>query len=119
LSVLGIKGIVFAAATHALAKALLFACLSGPEADGALEGEPKGLAARYPVATFGFLFGMLAMLGIPPTMASSVVGGFTRQRCRLAGTGCCFIISSIFALIAYTLALTRIWWGPTHDPTPR
>jgi multicomponent Na+:H+ antiporter subunit A len=119
LSVLGIKGIVFAAATHALAKALLFACLSGPEADGALEGEPKGLAARYPVATFGFLFGMLAMLGIPPTM------GFL-GRWRLYETAvqigwplaAVFIISSIFALIAYTLALTRIWWGPTHEPSP-
>jgi multicomponent Na+:H+ antiporter subunit A len=119
LSALGIKGIVFAAATHALAKALLFACLSGPEADGALEGEPKGLAARYPVATFGFLFGMLAMLGIPPTM------GFL-GRWRLYETAvqigwplaAVFILSSIFALIAYTLALTRVWWGPTHDPTP-
>jgi NADH:ubiquinone oxidoreductase subunit 2 (subunit N) len=29
-----------------------------------------------------------------------------------------FIVSSIFALIAYTLALTRIWWGPPHEPHP-
>ena len=116
---LGIRGGLFAAYTHALAKALLFACLSGPEADGALEGEPKGLAASYPVAAFGFLFGMLAMLGIPPTLG--YIG-----RWRLYETAvqigwplaAVFILSSIFALIAYTLALTRIWWGPTHDPTP-
>ena len=108
-----------AAATHALAKALLFICLSGPEADGALEGEPKGLAARYPVAAFGFLFGMLAMLGIPPTM------GFI-GRWRLYETAvqigwplaAVFIVSSIFALIAYVLALTRNWWGPPDEPDP-
>jgi formate hydrogenlyase subunit 3/multisubunit Na+/H+ antiporter MnhD subunit len=119
MNVIGLDGAIFAVATHSLAKALLFICLSGPEADGMLDGEHTGLAARYPAATFGFLFGMLAMLGIPPTM------GFL-GRWRLYETAvqigwplaAVFIISSIFALIAYTLALTRIWWGPTHDPTP-
>jgi multicomponent Na+:H+ antiporter subunit A len=119
LKTLGYDGAIFAAATHSLAKALLFICLSGPEADGALEGEPKGLAARYPVAAFGFLFGMLAMLGIPPTM------GFL-GRWRLYETalqiGPCpltiFILSSIFALIAYVLALTRFWWGPPDEAKP-
>ena len=119
INIIGLNGAIFAAATHALAKALLFICLSGPEADGALDGEHTGLATRYPVATFGFLFGMLAMLGIPPTM------GFL-GRWRLYETAvqigwplaAVFILSSVFALIAYTLALTRIWWGPTHDPTP-
>jgi formate hydrogenlyase subunit 3/multisubunit Na+/H+ antiporter MnhD subunit len=119
LNALGIKGVVFAASTHALAKALLFACLAGPEADGELDGEHIGLATRYPVAAFGFLFGMLAMLGIPPTMG--YIG-----RWRLYETAvqigwplaAIFIISSIFALIAYTLALTRVWWGPPHEPSP-
>jgi len=118
-SILGFQGGLFAAYTHILAKALLFICLSGPEADGALEGEPKGLAARYPVATFGFLFGMLAMLGIPPTM------GFL-GRWRLYETAvqigwplaAVFILSSIFALIAYVLALTRYWWGPPDEANP-
>jgi multicomponent Na+:H+ antiporter subunit A len=118
-NILGLNGVIFAAATHALAKALLFICLSGPEADGALDGEHTGLATRYPVAAFGFLFGMLAMLGIPPTM------GFI-GRWRLYETAvqigwplaAVFIVSSIFALIAYTLALTRVWWGPEHAPHP-
>jgi len=118
-NLIGLKGALIAAATHALAKALLFICLSGPEADGALDGEHTGLATRYPVATFGFLFGMLAMLGIPPTM------GFM-GRWRLYETAvqigwplaAIFILSSIFALIAYTLALTRVWWGPEHVPNP-
>jgi len=119
MNALGIKGVVFAASTHALAKALLFICLSGPEADGALEGEHTGLINRYPVAAFGFLFGMLAMLGIPPTLG--YIG-----RWRLYETAvqigwplaAVFILSSIFALIAYTLALTRVWWGPEHVPHP-
>ncbi len=116
----GIEIIVFPAVTHALAKALLFICLAGPEADGALEGEPKALAARYPVAAFGFLFGMLAMLGIPPTLG--YIG-----RWRLYETAVqigwplasVFILSSIMALIAYTLALTRVWWGPPDEPSPQ
>jgi formate hydrogenlyase subunit 3/multisubunit Na+/H+ antiporter MnhD subunit len=119
MNALGTKGVVFAAVTHALAKALLFACLSGPEADGALDGEHTGLATRYPVATFGFLFGMLAMMGVPPTLG--YIG-----RWRLYETAvqigwplaAVFILSSIFALIAYTLALTRIWWGPPGEAHP-
>jgi formate hydrogenlyase subunit 3/multisubunit Na+/H+ antiporter MnhD subunit len=118
-NIIGVDGAIFAAATHSLAKALLFICLSGPEADGALEGEPKGLATRYPVAAFGFLFGMLAMLGIPPTLG--YIG-----RWRLYETAvqigwplaAVFILSSIFALIAYVLALTRNWWGPPDEPDP-
>jgi multicomponent Na+:H+ antiporter subunit A len=117
LSALGSTGALVAAATHALAKALLFACLSGPEADGALDRQETGLAAHYPVAAFGFLFGLLAMLGIPPTL------GFI-GRWRLYETAlqinpflaAVFILSSILALIAYVLALTGIWWGPAHDP---
>jgi formate hydrogenlyase subunit 3/multisubunit Na+/H+ antiporter MnhD subunit len=29
-----------------------------------------------------------------------------------------FVLSSILALIAYVLALTHIWWGPEHNPSP-
>jgi NADH:ubiquinone oxidoreductase subunit 2 (subunit N) len=119
LSALGISGALFAAATHALAKALLFVCLSGPEADGALDGHHTGLIGRYPVSAFGFLFGMLAILGVPPTL------GYM-GRWRLYETAlqinplllAVFILSSILALIAYVLALTRFWWGPEYDPHP-
>ena len=59
---------------------------------------------------------MLAMLGIPPTI------GFI-GRWRLYETAvqigwplaAVFILSSILALIAYVLALTRIWWGPPAE----
>ena len=118
-STLGFDGVLFAACTHALAKALLFACLSAPEAAGALDGEHTGLITRYPVSAFGFLFGMLAMLGIPPMM------GYL-GRWRLYETALqispllltVFILSSVFALIAYVLALTRVWWGPACEPSP-
>jgi NADH:ubiquinone oxidoreductase subunit 5 (subunit L)/multisubunit Na+/H+ antiporter MnhA subunit len=118
---LGAQGALYAAVTHSLAKALLFVCLSGPEAGGALSENSTGLATRYPVSAFGFLFGMLAMLGIPPTI------GFM-GRWRLYETAvqigwplaAVFIISSILALVAYVLALTRNWWGPAtnEDPPP-
>jgi multicomponent Na+:H+ antiporter subunit A len=115
-SVLGIIGAIFAASTHALAKALLFICISGPEADGALNNESTGLAKRYPVAAFGFLFGMLAMLGIPPMMG--YLGRWRLYETVLQISPlllAVFILSSIFALIAYVLALTRVWWGPAHN----
>jgi multicomponent Na+:H+ antiporter subunit A len=119
LRTLGIEGAILAATAHSLAKALLFICLSAPEADGALDGEHTGLAKRYPVSAFGFLFGMLAMLGIPPMM------GFL-GRWRLYETAlqidpwllAAFILSSMFALIAYVLALTHVWWGPEYVPHP-
>jgi multicomponent Na+:H+ antiporter subunit A len=113
---LGTTGALVAATTHALAKALLFTCLAGPEAARLLEGNHTGLITRYPVSAFGFLFGMLAMLGIPPTI------GFI-GRWKLYETavqigwplGAIFILSSILDLIAYVLALTGIWWGPPSN----
>jgi len=119
VNLIGYQGAIIAATTHALAKALLFICLSAPEADGALDSEHTGLITRYPVSAFGFLFGMLAMLGIPPML------GYL-GRWRLYETAvqigwplaAVFILSSIFALIAYVLALTRVWWGPPHEPSP-
>ena len=118
-NILGFNGALVAASTHALAKALLFACLTGPEADGALEGEHTGLAVRYPVSAFGFLFGMLAMLGVPPTLG--FIGRWRLYEAALQINPlllAIFVLSSIFALIAYVLALTRVWWGPTNDPNP-
>ena len=116
VSLLGIQGALVAAATHSLAKALLFACLAAPEAAGELSESPIALAVRYPYSAFGFLFGMLAMLGVPPTMG--YIGRWRLYSMALqAGPWplVVFILSSVFALIAYTLALTRNWWGPPGD----
>jgi multicomponent Na+:H+ antiporter subunit D len=110
---IGMRGALIAATVHALAKALLFISLSAPEADGALSAKSRGLASRYPLSAAGFLLGMLAMLGIPPTL------GFA-GRWRLYETAlqinpwvlAVFVLSSMFALISYVLCLTRVWWGP-------
>jgi NADH:ubiquinone oxidoreductase subunit 5 (subunit L)/multisubunit Na+/H+ antiporter MnhA subunit len=112
---LGFAGALFAASTHAIAKALLFICLSAPEASGELTSEPVGLASRFPVSAFGFLFGMLAMLGIPPTLGFVGRWRLYEAAARIhPALAAVFIISSILALIAYVLALTRIWWGPAR-----
>ena len=112
ISTVGVAGAIAGAAVHAMAKALLFVALSGPEADGVLEGNPSGLAARYPVSAAAFLAGMLAMLGVPPLM------GFV-DRWRLYATAlnlsplvlAGFIAASMMALVGYVLCLTRNWWG--------
>ena len=109
---IGLTGAMLGAVAHALAKGLLFICLSSAEADGSLTSGSVGLSALYPVSGAGFVFGMLAMLGIPPTL------GFV-ARWRLYETALAtgplalalFIVASAFSLIAYTLALTRFWWG--------
>jgi formate hydrogenlyase subunit 3/multisubunit Na+/H+ antiporter MnhD subunit len=116
---LGYSGALLAAATHALAKALLFVCLSAPEAAGELDGERSGLTSRYPISGFGFLFGMLAMLGVPPTMG--FIGKWRLYETALQMNPlllAAFALSSILALIAYALALTRTWWGAARDGDP-
>jgi multicomponent Na+:H+ antiporter subunit D len=63
---------------------------------------------------------MLAMLGVPPLM------GFA-SRWRLYETALAqapwvlalYVASSMMALIAYVLALTRYWWGPSSDELPK
>ena len=113
---IGMEGAIIGAVVHAIAKALLFISLSAPEADGALSTDSRGLAARYPLSATAFLVGMLAVLGIPPTL------GFA-GRWRLFETASqsgrwvlfAFVLSSMFALLSYVLALSRVWWGPRDD----
>jgi formate hydrogenlyase subunit 3/multisubunit Na+/H+ antiporter MnhD subunit len=113
---LGTTGALLGAAAHAVAKTLLFVSISSAEADGNLGNGLKGLAQRYPVSAAGFMAGMLAMLGVPPMV------GFA-GRWRLYSTAsnlnhgllAGFIASSMLALVAYVLCLTRVWWGPASD----
>lgn len=113
---LGLRGALIGAASHAVAKTLLFVTLSSAEADGNLGGGLKGLAQRYPFSAAGFMAGMLAMLGVPPMV------GFA-GRWRLYSTAsnmnhgllAGFIAASMLSLVAYVLCLTRLWWGPASD----
>ena len=68
ISSLGQDGVLLAAASHALGKSLLFIAIAAPERDGALARGDTGLAGRYPFSAFGFLMGMLTLLGIPPML---------------------------------------------------
>jgi multicomponent Na+:H+ antiporter subunit A len=112
VSTLGYEGAVMGAAAHAVAKALLFISLSSPEANGELGAESRALASRYPVSAAGFLFGMLAVLGVPPTMG--FVGRWRLyETAAQKGSGwlTVLMVSSMLALIAYVRALTGRWWG--------
>jgi multicomponent Na+:H+ antiporter subunit A len=115
LSTLGRDGLVLAAASHALGKSLLFVSIARPEHDGALGDGNTGLATDYPYSAFGFLMGMLAMLGIPPML------GFA-GRWKLYETALQihpalligFVLASILSLFAYVQAFTSMWWGSPH-----
>jgi NADH:ubiquinone oxidoreductase subunit 5 (subunit L)/multisubunit Na+/H+ antiporter MnhA subunit len=112
MQTLGVSGAIFAACTHSLAKALLFTCLVAPETAGELDGRPIALITRYPVSAFGFLFGMLAMLGVPPMLGYAGRWRLYESAIRIGPWWLAvFVLSSIFALIAYVLALTHTWWG--------
>jgi len=110
--VIGFEGAVIGAATHAVAKALLFISISSPEADGELKSNSRGLASHYPVSAAGFLIGMLAVLGIPPTIGFAGRWRIYETAAQL-GTGwlTLMILASMLALIAYVRALTGMWWG--------
>jgi multicomponent Na+:H+ antiporter subunit A len=117
---IGFEGALLGAATHALAKALLFISLSAPEANGDLRADSRGLASRYPVSAAGFLVGMLAVLGIPPTLG--FIGRWRiYETAAQQGKGwlAVLIAGSMIALIAYVRALTGTWWGASPaEATP-
>ena len=112
LDTLGRDGVFLAAASHALGKSLLFVSIALPEHDGLLEHGEHALASRYPFSAFGFLMGMLTMLGVPPML------GFA-GRWKLYETALHihpalligFLLASILALFAYVIAFTNCWWG--------
>jgi multicomponent Na+:H+ antiporter subunit A len=113
---LGIEGAMYGALAHALAKALLFITLAVPEDHGDLDD--RGLAGRYPLASAGFVLGMLAILGVPPLL------GFTgRWRIYMAAYQAnavylaLFLLASALSLVAYSRALIAHWWGPSSAST--
>jgi formate hydrogenlyase subunit 3/multisubunit Na+/H+ antiporter MnhD subunit len=116
LTTLGHSGVVLAASSHAMAKSLLFICIASPEYDRDLNDESSALAARYPVSAFGFLVGMLAILGVPPLLGYAGRWRLYETALKLhpvllAG----FILASILALIAYVKVFTETWWGEPRN----
>jgi len=117
ISRVGPDGVILAAASHALGKSLLFITIASPEHDGAFARGDVGLAKRYPFSAFGFLMGMLTLLGIPPMLGFAgrwklYETALTIHPVLLAG----FVLASMLALIAYVIAFTSLWWGiPSYD----
>ena len=112
LSSMGQSAVVLAAASHAMAKSLLFISIASPQQDGASCHAASGLAARYPFSAFGFFVGMLGMLGVPPLLGYAgrwrlYEVALQSHPALLAG----FVLASMLALIAYVNAFTGFWWG--------
>ena len=87
VSTLGTEGILFAAVSHALAKALLFACLAAPEAAGEFEGTPIGIGGavpgerlRIPLRNAGHA-GHTAAAGLPGQVAALRYGAEDKHQC--------------------------------------
>jgi multicomponent Na+:H+ antiporter subunit A len=113
---LGLTGALIGATVHALAKALLFASISGPEADGAKLTDARGLASRHPIGAVGFAIGSLAVLGVPPTLGYAAhwriftaVAGNVPLLTALCG-------AAMLSVAVYARAIALFWWGPDTSP---
>ena len=115
----GIGGAVIGATVHAVAKALLFASVAGPEADGEALVNPRGLATRHPVAMAGFVVGALAVLGVPPTL-----GFAAHWRIFAAASGDLPLFAALcgaamLSVATYARAIAVFWWGEAPaQPAP-
>lgn len=109
---LGIQAALTGAVVHSLAKVLLFSSLFSIEAE--FGGIPKrgGMAQKFPVSSAAFLIGMIAILGVPPSL-----GYIARWRIYSLGFATSpwllglLLISSAIALLAYGRVLATFWWG--------
>ena len=113
----GIEGAILGAAAHAIAKALLFASVSGPEVEDAAMLNPRGLASRHPLSSFGFVVGALVVLGVPPTLGYL---GHWRILSAVADNTPVFVIlagSAMLSVAIYARAIALYWWG-AEIPAP-
>jgi NADH:ubiquinone oxidoreductase subunit 5 (subunit L)/multisubunit Na+/H+ antiporter MnhA subunit len=114
----GIQGAMLGAAAHALAKALLFSSVSGPEAEGAALTDPRGLASQHPLSSLGFVIGALAVLGVPPTLGYPA---HWRIFSAVAANVPLFVIlagSAMLSVATYGRAIALYWWGAEIPPAP-
>jgi NADH:ubiquinone oxidoreductase subunit 5 (subunit L)/multisubunit Na+/H+ antiporter MnhA subunit len=113
----GIEGAILGAAAHAIAKALLFASVSGPEAEGAAMVNPRGLASQHPLPCVGFVVGALVVLGVPFTVGYP---GHWRIFSTVAANVPLFVIlagSAMLNVATYGRAIALFWWG-SEIPAP-
>jgi multicomponent Na+:H+ antiporter subunit D len=109
---LGLTGALIGATVHALAKALLFASISGPEANGARLTDARGLASRHPIGSVGFAIGALAVLGVPPTLGYAA---HWRIFTAVAGNAPLLTVlcgAAMLSVAVYARAIALFWWGP-------
>jgi len=114
----GLNGAVLGGAVHAMAKGLLFASVSGPEAEGAALVDARGLAVRHPLAATGFLVGSLALLGVPPTLGYSAhwrIFGALADAPALLAVLCG---AAMLSAAVYARAIALFWWGPEAQAGP-
>jgi multicomponent Na+:H+ antiporter subunit D len=108
---LGLEAALLGAAVHALAKSLLFICVSVPEAAGArLEGA-RALAAEHPLAAAGFLVGALSVVGVPPTLGFAVHWRLFGTAGASPGLLAALAAVTMLSIAIYARAVARFWWG--------
>jgi len=116
----GAGGAMLGAMVHAVAKALLFVSVAGPEADGEAIRSPRGLATRHPVASAGFIVGALAVLGVPPTLGFAA---HWRIFAAVADRPWLMLVlagAAMLSVATYARAIALFWWGEASpDPGPR
>lgn len=114
---LGLTGAVIGASVHALAKALLFTCVSAADADNPLTLASRGIAHRHPLAAAGFVAGSLAALGVPPT--AGFAGHWRLYSAALSVSPAILavlVLATILSVLAYARIIALVWWGgPDSD----
>jgi formate hydrogenlyase subunit 3/multisubunit Na+/H+ antiporter MnhD subunit len=114
----GLAGATLGAAVHAMGKALLFAGVAGPEAEGERLRNARGLASRHPLSGTGFVIGALAVLGVPPTL-----GYAGHWRIFAAASANPFLLAALagaamLSVAMYGRAIALFWWGPPDTAPP-
>lgn len=114
--VVGLTGAVIGVAVHALAKGLLFTCVSTAEGDTPVSLASRGLARNHPLAAAGFVAGSLAALGVPPTAGYA---GHWRLYASALGMSPWLLAALVFAtalsVLAYARWIALTWWGGDQD----
>jgi NADH:ubiquinone oxidoreductase subunit 4 (subunit M) len=114
----GLAGAMLGASVHAIGKALLFASVVGPEADGERLRNARGLASWHPLSGMGFVVGALAVLGVPPTL-----GYAAHWRIFAAASAnplllTALAVAAMLSVAMYGRAIALFWWGPPDTPPP-